>query len=71
MNTEHTGPDQAQDTEPNTGLITEDQAAELLEISTRTLRNMVYNGKMPEDAYTTAVNGKRFYFRDKLLGLGK
>jgi hypothetical protein len=69
MNTEHSETDQRQDTEPNTGLITEDQAAELLQISRRSLKNMVYNGKMPKDAYTTAVTGKRFYFRDKLLGL--
>jgi len=69
MNTEQTGAEQAQDTDPSAGLITEEKAAALLGISERTLKNMVYSGKMPKDAYTVAVTGKRFYFTDKLLGL--
>jgi excisionase family DNA binding protein len=51
------------------GMITEAEAADLLGISVMTLRNMVYNKRIPETHYATAVTGKRFYFRDKLLGL--
>jgi excisionase family DNA binding protein len=70
MNTEHTEPGQpAKDGLPQ--LLTEDQAADLLGIKNVTVRNMVYNGKIPADHYTTAVNGQRYYFRDKLLGLDK
>lgn len=57
--------------ETSLGLLPEEEAARLLNISERTIKNMVYNGKMPADHYTTAVTGKRFYFRDKLLGITK
>jgi hypothetical protein len=50
-------------------LISEEEAAALLNINVRTLRNK-YHQKLLEGLYTVSpVNGDRFYFKDKILGL--
>jgi hypothetical protein len=49
--------------------ITEKEAAEFLEVTKERLRNMVYDGTIPESAYVTTVNSNRRYFKDKLVKL--
>jgi hypothetical protein len=49
-------------------LLTEQQAADLLHITLRSLQNMVSSGRMPRDCYIKTVTGKRFYYEHKLLG---
>ena len=51
------------------GLVSEQEAAKILNVTRKTLQNMVYDGKIPPDHYTIAVTRKRFYYRDKILGL--
>jgi len=48
-------------------LITEAQAAKLLGIHTRTLRNKVHLGVLPKDTYITLITGKRRFFKSRLL----
>lgn len=47
--------------------ISEEQAAEFLEVGVDRLRNMVYDGTIPQSAYVTTVNNKRKYFKEKLV----
>jgi hypothetical protein len=47
--------------------ITEKEAAEFLEVSIARLRNMVYDGTIPESAYVKTLNDNRRYFKDKLV----
>lgn len=49
-------------------LINEEQAAELLGISKRSLIQYVCNGRITRDMYRKAANGKRSYYKYKLLG---
>jgi len=66
--TQDTATRPARSREPLPGLITEEEAAELLNISRKTLQNMVYNGRIPANCYARAVTGKRHYYKDRLLG---
>lgn len=51
----------------NENRIDDDGAAKLLGISKKTLQNMIH--KVPGHLYTISpVNGKRFWFKDKLMG---
>lgn len=53
-------------------MINEREAAELLNIKHDTIRRKFIKGEIPEDCYTISpVNGERFYFKDRLLGLKK
>lgn len=53
-------------------MINEREAAELLNIRPGTLRIKFNQNKIPEDCYTISpVNGERFYFKDKIIGLKK
>lgn len=55
-----------------TNMINEREAAELLNIKTETLRVKFNQNQIPEDCYTISpVNGERFYFKDKIIGLKK
>ena len=49
-------------------LINEDQAAELLGISKRSMIQYVCSGRITRDMYRKALNGKRMYYKYKLLG---
>lgn len=52
----------------NENRVNDEGAAEILGISKKTLFNKVSNGKFA-DLYTISpVNGKRFWFKDKLMG---
>lgn len=51
-------------------MINEDEAAKLLGITTRSLKNK-YHRKELEGMYTVGVGGNRFYYKDKLMGLNK
>jgi predicted site-specific integrase-resolvase len=48
--------------------ITEEEAAELLQVEVKTLRNYVYSGRITTDMYVKNFNGRRFYYREKLVG---
>lgn len=48
--------------------INEDQVCQLLDISKRTLRNYLSNGRITRDMYREAVNGAKFFNRDKIMG---
>lgn len=53
-------------------MINEREAAELLNIKKETMRTKFTRGEIPEDCYTISpVNGERFYFKDKIIGLKK
>lgn len=47
----------------------EREAAEILGISERTLRNYVYSGKITDEMYIVNVIGRRFYNKSKIMGL--
>jgi hypothetical protein len=49
--------------------ITEKEAAEFLEVKVERLRNMVYDGTIPESAYVKTLNDNRRYFKEKLVKL--
>lgn len=50
-------------------MVPEAEAARLLNLSVASLRNKVY-AKQIDDYYTESpVNGERFYYKDKILGL--
>ena len=49
-------------------LINEDQAAELLGISKRSMIQYVCSGRITRDMFRKAANGKRMYYKYKLLG---
>ncbi len=49
-------------------MIDDESAAQLLGISKKTLQNRIH--RLPADLYTISpVNGKRFWYKDKLMGL--
>ena len=48
-------------------LVTEEEAAELLGIQLSTLRQKIYTKLIPEDYFITLINGRRRYFKSKLL----
>jgi hypothetical protein len=50
-------------------LIPENEAAKLLGITLKTLRNYRTNGKLPTDAYTIGVGNNPFFYKSKLMGL--
>ena len=51
-------------------MITEKEAAELLNIGRLTLKVYVSKGKVPADCFTISpINGERFYDRTKIIGL--
>ena len=50
-------------------MIDENEACKILGITKRTLANYVYNGRIPKSYFTTAVNGARFFNKNKLIGL--
>lgn len=51
-------------------MITEKEAAKLLNIEEVTLKGYVVKKKVPEDCFTVSpVNGERFYLKNKLVGL--
>lgn len=51
-------------------MISEREAAALLGIQHETLVTMVSRGKITEDLFTVSpANGKRFYYKDRLMGL--
>jgi predicted transcriptional regulator len=49
-------------------LISEEEAAKLLNRSVSTLQTKVYKGLISTDAYTIGQGGKRFYYKSKLIG---
>ena len=52
--------------------VSKKEAAEILEVSPRTLDNMVYDGTIAPELYTTCVNRvTRKYSRTGLMGLKK
>lgn len=52
-------------------LISEEDAAKLLNRTVSTLQTRVYKGLMSRDAYTVGEGGKRFYRKSYLMGLKK
>lgn len=48
--------------------ITEPEAATLLGISIKTLKNYVSNGRISRDMYKIGVGNNRFYNKEKLMG---
>ena len=49
-------------------LLTEEEAAKLLGISKRSMIQYVCSGRITRDMYRKALNGKRSYYKYKLLG---
>lgn len=49
-------------------MISEKEAADLLGIMQKSLKNYVYSGRIKPNMYTTAPNGRRFYNKEKLMG---
>jgi hypothetical protein len=49
-------------------MISETEAAMLLGVSVKTIKNYVYAGKITTDMYTSGISGKRFYHKEKLMG---
>ena len=49
-------------------LVSETEAAEILNITRKSLQNMVYCGRIPATHYVKAITGKRFYYKSKLIG---
>jgi len=51
-------------------MLNEREAAEILNIKPMTLRGYVVKKTIPENCYTVSpVNGERFYFKDRIMGL--
>lgn len=49
--------------------INEAEAAALLGVSMKTLKNCVYDGRITSEMYTVGPTGKRFFNKQKLMGL--
>lgn len=52
----------------NVEWVNEQQAAELLDITVRTLQNKVSAMEIPRSYYRVGVAGKRFFNKEKLMG---
>jgi len=50
-------------------MVSEKEAAAILGITEKTLREKICRGEVPTDYYTVNALGKRNYFKSKLLGL--
>ena len=51
-------------------MVSENEAARILNIKPVTLKTKVSKGDVGTDFFTVSpINGERFYFRDKILGL--
>lgn len=50
-------------------VLTDKEVCELLDISLKTLYNKVSNGKMVGLYSISPINGKRFWYKTKVLGL--
>lgn len=50
-------------------LMTDKEVAELLEIKVRTLQNLVSRGDFSGFFSVSPINGKRFWFRPKVVGV--
>lgn len=57
------------DLELSKSVLTDKEVCEMLDISLKTLYNKVSNGKMAGLYSISPINGKRFWYKTKVLGL--
>jgi hypothetical protein len=50
-------------------LISEKEAAILLDVTEKTVQNYVSDGTIPTSAYSVGIKNKRFYYKSRLMGL--
>lgn len=51
--------------------INEEKAADLMGMKKKSFQNLIYAGKIPEEAIKVGVNGVRFFDKEILIGLNE